>query len=90
MRKKFYIIKEIDWDILDKEIDDYIERTNNNNPYIFMNENTIETIDYNVRPLLTDCRCNNKPFHGSRCSAVYNGYPIYINNSLDFGMVEVR
>ena len=40
MNKKFSILKEVDLSILNNEIDKYMARTGEMNPYIFMNINT--------------------------------------------------
>lgn len=83
MGKVFSIVKEIDIDKLDDEIEKYMCITDNKDPYIFMNDNTAEQVR------LT---CNVFKYGNVRKNQIelYKGNQIFINNKLEFGEVEIR
>lgn len=87
MSKKFSIVQSINLNKIHNEIDDYILQTNCFNPYIFMSDKTKDAIlqefeeKYNtVRPISEDRGKVGK----------YTGYKVFIDNDLEFGMVEIR
>jgi uncharacterized pyridoxal phosphate-containing UPF0001 family protein len=87
MKKKFSIIKTIDLNKLTDEIDKYIMQTGEANPYIFMHIDTMQAID---NAFTTDFR---EPIHTSDCKGAigyWEGYRMFIDNSLEFGEVEIR
>ena len=94
MSKKFSIIKIIDLDKLDEEIKEYKRLHQwDENPYIFMNESTARAIESEIgtdnamiNAALTTKIKNDK----NGVYAIYNGYKMYINNDLNFGIVEIR
>lgn len=90
---KFSIIKtSINFDKLDKEIQEYIGRTGNFDPYIFMSEDTANAIanefELEFGIPVTDTYSNVRLKDGIK--ATYTGYKIFANNDLKFGIVEIR
>ena len=88
----FSIITSINFDKLDKEIEEYIMRTGNHNPYIFMSNDTADAIanEFKVEfgiPV-TDTYSNVRVKDDVR--ATYTGYKVFVNNDLKFGIVEIR
>lgn len=93
MIEKFSIIKTLDLDKLDNMIDKYICMTNNRNPYIFMSNDTADAIADAVNPLHFDALSTKENFntkHRNGVQALYTGYKVFINNDLNFGVVEIR
>lgn len=90
MNKKFSIVKSLDVDKLDKEIQDYIHISNNRNPYIFMSDATADKIAQHYDPI--DIYSNVKLGAIDRCEhrALYVGYKVFTDNSLKFGDIEIR
>lgn len=87
MSKKFSIIKTINIDKLDNEINKYIlEQNDNFEPYIFMSENTASVIAQEIGVNIVD---NVKPLKDG-IKAVYCGYKVFIDNDLELGTVEIR
>lgn len=84
MNKKFSIVKVIDFDKLDYEINRYIATTGERNPYIFMNEDTVDAMKNDAVEIRTN------EIHGSGVTGLYCGYQVFINNYLKFGEVEIR
>lgn len=86
MSKKFSIVQSINLNKIHNEIDDYILQTNCFEPYLFMNEETIEAIakEYPV-PYSDSLDSENKGVKGTHI-----GYKVFINNDLKFGEVEIR
>ena len=87
MSKKFSIVQQINLNKIHNEINDYILQTNCFEPYLFMSDKTIDAIlqefeeKYNtVRPVSEDRGKVGK----------YTGYKVFIDNDLEFGMVEIR
>lgn len=82
----------INFDKLDKEIEEYIRGTGNYNPYIFMSDDTANAIanEFEVEfgiPV-TDTYSNVRVKDGVK--ATYTGYKVFINNDLKLGIVEIR
>ena len=95
MSKKFSIMTIIDLNKLDNEINEYIRLTSNDDPYIFMNQDTVDAIEDEFRLKfgmpIKDIDINNlnaKLKNGTK--AEYCGYKVFINNDLKFGIVEIR
>lgn len=92
MSGKFSIMTTINFDKLDKEIEEYIRRTGNHEPYIFMNEDTINAIanefetEFGIP--VTDTYSNVRLKDGVK--ATYTGHKVFANNDLKFGVVEIR
>lgn len=86
----FSIMTTVDLAKLDSEITKYINQNGNFNPYIFMNEDTINAIEKENdidAEYLKDPQLKSK-YKGT--IATYCGYKVFINNDLRFGMVEIR
>ena len=81
----------INFERLDKAIEYYISK-NNNDPYIFMNEDTANVIESEVEKEFgfnpADVNSNIKLKNGTK--ALYCGYKVFINNDLKLGIVELR
>lgn len=90
MSKKFSIIQSLDIDKLDYEIQNYINISNNRNPYIFMSDATAEKIAQYYDPV--DIYSNIRLGVRDRCehTALYTGYKVFTDNSLKFGDIEIR
>ena len=90
MSKKFSIIQSLDIDKLDYEIQNYINISNNRNPYIFMSDATADKIAQHYDPV--DIYSNVRLGVKDRCEhmAVYTGYKVFTDNSLKFGDIEIR
>lgn len=88
MSKRFSITKQIDFDKLNIEIDNYIHKTEESHPYIFANRETI----------IEMCKvCWDKDDFQTMVGDGYNfatgkykGYNIFKNNDLEFGEIELR
>ena len=96
MSRKFSIITTIDFDKLDNEIREYVQRNGNLDPYIFMSEDTANTIEseYEIECGLNvkDINSNVKPKGDIKngVKATYCGYKVFIDNDLRYGIVEIR
>ena len=92
MSRKFSIMTTINFDRLDNEIGQYAKCNGVFDPYIFMNEDTINTIESEVQNEfgfdVKDINSNIKLKNGIQ--ATYCGYKVFINNDLRFGEVEIR
>jgi hypothetical protein len=87
MSKKFSIIKTLDTDKLDNEIDKHISINNEINPYIFMSNETAEAILRQFDPMgLFDTKIKDKKGH----VATYTGYRVFIDDALQYGEIEIR
>lgn len=89
MSNKFSIVRNLDESRLTKEIVRYVNE-NKEDPYIFMNKETIDDLEYNA-PLGSYGKfesCENK----IKCGAIatYRGFNVYENNALKYGEVEIR
>lgn len=84
---KFSIINTIDLDTLDREIDKYVMQTGETSPSVFMHIDTVNAIN-KVFPVSREClqivRCSQDAI------GYWEGYEIFIDNSLEFGEVEIR
>ena len=85
---RFSILKPLDLEKIDKNIEIY-ECETGNVPYLFANEETIRVMfnDCGVE-FVTKEKFESLQQHGK--VGVYNGYKIYPNNDLEFGEVEIR
>lgn len=90
MSKKFSIVQSLDINKLDYEIQNYINISNNHDPYIFMSDATADKIAQHYDPV--DMYSNVRLGVKDRCEhmAVYTGYKVFTNNSLKFGDIEIR
>jgi hypothetical protein len=92
MGRKFSIMTTINFDKLDREIEEYVSLNCSFNPYIFMSEDTMKAIVKEVKNEfdldVTDINSNIKPSNGIK--AEYCGYKVFINNDLKLGIVEIR
>lgn len=90
MSKKFSIVKSLDVDKLDNEIQNYIHISGRKDPYIFMSDATADKIaqHYDSVDIYSNVRLGVK----DRCEhmAVYTGYKVFTDNSLKFGDIEIR
>lgn len=87
MSKKFSIIKTLDIDKLDSEIEEYIHINNETNPYIFMSNETAETIIRYFDPMgLFDTKIKDKKGHIDS----YAGYRVFIDDAKKYGDIEIR
>ena len=87
MGKKFSIVKTLDIDKLDSEIEEYICINNEVDPYIFMSNETAEAIIRQCDPLgLFDARPKDKKGH----IALYTGYRVFIDEAKKYGDIEIR
>ena len=88
MSERFSIVKTINIDKIFEEIDNYIMITGETNPYIFMNEDTSKAIDDEVGVVKWIDPSAKSNYKG--IEATFTGYKIFINNDLEFGIVEIR
>lgn len=84
---RFSILKSLDLEKIDKNIEIY-ECETGNEPYLFMNEETI-------RAIFNECSGHFKTKEafealGFGKTGTYVGYKLYSNNDLEFGEVEIR
>lgn len=90
MSNKFSIVRNLDESRLTKEIVRYINE-NEDDPYIFMNKETISDLEYCASQLGSYEKFDsyeNKMKSG--VIAMYRGFKIYENNDLKYGEVELR
>lgn len=90
MSKKFSIVRTIDFEKLNYEINGCVALTGEKNPYIFMNKDTIDAITSacevtHVHPYDAAYTTNRED-----CKGYYCGYKVFVDNDLKFGEVEVR
>ena len=91
MSRKFSIAKTIDVNRLTRQIEIYEAQTGNENPYIFMNYDTIETIkNETLGGILNypDTILSLKKSNG--LIGYYQGYKVFKDDTLSFGEVELR
>lgn len=85
---RFSILKSLDLEKIDKNIEIY-ECETGNVPYLFMNEETIIE-------MLNECstyyvsKNNLKSLFPFATMAAYKGYKVFQNDDLEFGEVEIR
>lgn len=88
MNKKFSIVKTIDLNKLEDEIDKYIMQTGETRLHIFMHIDTMNAINKAFPTILIE------PIHivqGAKGAISYwEGQPVFIDNNLEFGEVEIR
>lgn len=92
MSKKFSILKSVDINKLDKQIDEY-KYTTGEEPYLFMSNATGKAImnelcDIPMPP--TDIEEMLRLMTPGSKVGTYKGINIYENNNLEFGEVEIR
>lgn len=90
MSKKFSIAKEIDLKKLDEQIDLY-ECLNNEEPYLFMNTDTIKKVREEVL-LYSDQFMEmflNKKYQNEAITK-YRECNVFLNENLNFGEIEIR
>lgn len=87
VNRKFSIAQRINLDELEDKIDRYVRLTGETNPYLFMNQNTINAIP-TVDDTLYNLRQINAKVNG--IAGYYQGYKIFRDDTLDFGEVEIR
>ena len=91
MVEKIKIIKTINFDMLDNAIESYTSK-NNNDPYLFMSEDTADEIEMAVEKeygfKATDINSNIRLKNGVK--ALYCGYKVFIDDDLKLGIVELR
>lgn len=90
MSNKFSIVRNLDESRLTKEIVRYVNE-NEDDPYIFMNKETISDLEYCASQLGSYEKFDsyeNKMKSG--VIAMYRGFKIYENNDLKYGEVELR
>ena len=88
MSEKFSIVKTIDLNKLEDEIDKYIMQTGETRLHIFMHIDTMNAINKALPTILIE------PIHivqGAEGAIGYwEGQPVFIDNELEFGEVEIR
>lgn len=90
MSRSFSIITAINFDKLDREIEEYIN-LNYCEPYIFMSEDTMKMIEKEIRNEFDiEIIGNNLNNNVMSVIAEYCGYKVFANNNLRLGMVEIR
>lgn len=89
MSKKFSIVQSININKIYKEINEYILQNNCFEPYIFMNEETIEAI-IKETPVTENISDSSPKLKHDGVIGAYAGYKVFINNDLSFGIVEIR
>ena len=80
---KFYIL---DLCKLHDMVDMFIATTNEDNPYIFMNKQTIRSIY--AQEELQNCIIYKSELN--KIMPQFMGYKVFENNELEFGEVEIR
>ena len=90
MNKKFSIVKSLDIDKLDSEIQNYMHISNNHDPYIFMSDATANTIAQHYDPIDAYSNVRLEPKDRCEYKAVYMGYKVFTDNTLKFGDIEIR
>lgn len=90
MSNKFSIVRNLDESRLTKEIVRYINE-NEDDPYIFMNKETISDLEYCASQLGSYEKFDSYENEmKSGVIAMYRGFKIYENNDLKYGEVELR
>lgn len=95
MSRKFSIVATIDLGKIDNEIKEYkMLHLYNEEPYIFMSEDTARAIESEVgiNDIIIDNETLANKIKNTKGGvyATYTGYKVFINNDLKFGIVEVR
>lgn len=88
MNKKFSIVKTVDLNKLEDEIDKYIMQTGETRLHIFMHIDTMNAINKALPTILIE---PVHMVHGTKGAISYwEGQPVFIDNELEFGEVEIR
>lgn len=90
MSKKFSIVRTIDFEKLDNEIDRYMAMTGKTNLYLFMNKDTIDAITSAYKVLYVGSYESIQKTRYDDCKGCYRGLKVFVDNDLKFGEVEVR
>lgn len=94
MSKKFSILRSVDINKLDKQIDSYRCETGEQNPYLFMSNSTGDAIMEELLGNIPICPTGIEEMLKLMAPGVkvgtYKGVSIYENNDLEFGEVEIR
>lgn len=87
MSKKFSIIKILDIDKLDSEIEKYICIHDETNPYVFMSNETAESIEkhFNSMGFFSTKTKDKKGYMAS-----YNGCKVFIDDTKKYGDIEIK
>ena len=89
MGRKFSIIRAVDLNELNMQIEDYKCETHELEPYIFANEETIKAIVESININWWDIEIISKT-KGRGIVGRYEGYKLFPDNELKFGEVEIR
>ena len=94
MSRKFSIIKTIDLEKIDDEIQRYKMLYQRDDPYFFMSEDTARAIECELNlgniVINNDSLINKIKNTKGGVYATYSGHQVFINNNLKFGIVEIR
>lgn len=90
MSKKFSIVRTLDFEKLNYEIDGYMATTGEKNPYIFMNKDTVDAITSAYEVVRVYPYEVARTTHREDCKGYYCGYKVFVDNDLSFGEIEVR
>ena len=90
MGKKFSIIKTLDIDKLDSEIEEYICINNEVDPYIFMSNETAEAIIRHFDSINPVGFTSNEQNLLNGKIAFYTGYRVFIDETKKYGDIEIR
>lgn len=85
MKMSFSIVQAIDIEKIVDKLDYFIRTTGNTIPYIFMSKDTANAITYDV--------VSHIEMGDFGCSGVigrFHGYNVFEDNSLKFGIVEIK
>ena len=89
MSKKISIVNALDLNKLNREIDIYISKNNEVNPYLFMNKATIDALPTDTDDdFINLVNKANAMLNG--IAGYYYGYKVFKDDSLNFGEVEIR
>lgn len=88
MKSKTFSIIKFDLDKLDKKLNEYENETGDDSPYIFMNEQTINGVLFELDPLRLFRQCLRK--NTDETIGEYKGCKMYVNNDLRFGEIELK
>lgn len=90
MSKKFSIAKGLDIRELNIQIGHYKYETGNRQPYLFMNEDTLNKLGMNCVIQFGAKALDDLEFNKTGRISHYDGYKIFCDNTLSFGEVEIR
>ena len=89
MNMCFSIVQKLDVNKIREALDTYERHEKHYQPYLFMNEQTAKDIMADVTWVITDADGLPK-FEDHKKIGQFEGVPVFINNSLSYGEVEVR